>query len=125
MVPVLDAGEYGRSENCSIGGCTPVFDGAGNPSWWTSVSTTDLNGDGSSFGDACGQRRPLYPGESRNDRLPGAAPSAWAYGAAFPSESRAGAARRRVQRFQALSLSGYSNNCITDRYSQGIFLAQR
>lgn len=75
-------------------------------------NTTDLNGDGSSFGDAYVGNSDRYPGESRNnDRLP------WSetidLGVQYEIPIREGRIQIRADVFNVLNatnLSGYSNN---------------
>ena len=74
--------------------------------------TTDLNGDGSAFGDAYVGNSDRYPGESRNnDRLP------WAntFDVSAQYQWKLGGGRLEVRAdvfniFNAQNLSGYSNN---------------
>ncbi|MEO0472282.1 MAG: TonB-dependent receptor [Bacteroidota bacterium] len=83
------------------------LDANGNP-----LGTTDLNGDGRSFGDAYVGNSDRYPGESRNsDRLP------WAntFDIGVQYEIPAGPNKIRLRAdvfnvFNAANLSGYFNN---------------
>ncbi|MDX1909642.1 MAG: TonB-dependent receptor [Bacteroidia bacterium] len=74
--------------------------------------TTDLNGDGQSFGDAYVGNSDRHPGESRNsDRLPWA--TTFDLGAQYDlplGESRLAVRADVFNLFNAANLSGYSNN---------------
>lgn len=76
----------------------------------TLYGTTDLNGDGRSFGDAYVGNSDRQPGESRNsDRLP------WSNTLDVAAEYRFGETGLRLRAdvfnvFNAVNLSGYSNN---------------
>lgn len=74
--------------------------------------TTDLNGDGSSFGDAYVGNSDRYPGEGRNsDRLPWANTFDVAMQYQFPLSSGRLEFRADIFNiFNAQNLSGYSNN---------------
>ncbi len=78
----------------------------------TGYGTTDLNGDGQSFGDAYVGNSDRYPGESRNsDRLPWA--STFDLGAQYDFKVGDGKLSLRADvfnLFNAANLSGYSNN---------------
>ncbi|MCB0637447.1 MAG: TonB-dependent receptor [Lewinella sp.] len=78
----------------------------------TEFGTTDLNGDGASFGDAYVGNSDRYPGESRNsDRLPWS--TNFDLGVQYDFDMGEGALQFRADVFNvfnAENLSGYSNN---------------
>jgi len=78
----------------------------------TEFGTTDLNGDGSSFGDAYVGNSDRHPGESRNsDRLPWANTFDISISYRWPLRANALEFRADVFNiFNAQNLSGYSNN---------------
>lgn len=91
----------------------PVFDAAGNPVLIdVTATTTDLNGDGASFGDAYVGNSDRYPGEGRNnDRLP--LSNNFDLGVQY--NFRIGNSRLELRAdifniFNTQNLSGYSNN---------------
>ncbi|MCB0598136.1 MAG: TonB-dependent receptor [Lewinellaceae bacterium] len=110
---VLDASGQPLQEQLLGPDGTPAFDGAGNPILVdVTVTTTDLNGDGSSFGDAYVGNSDRYPGESRNsDRLP------WSNTFDLGVQCRIPFGKSELELradvfnvFNTLNLSGYSNN---------------
>ncbi|MCB9298738.1 MAG: TonB-dependent receptor [Lewinellaceae bacterium] len=92
---------------------TLAFDEAGNPILVdVTATTTDLNGDGVSFGDAYVGNSDRYPGESRNsDRLPWS--NTFDLGIQYQVPFGKSALELRADVFNVfntLNLSGYSNN---------------
>ncbi|MCB9267418.1 MAG: TonB-dependent receptor [Lewinellaceae bacterium] len=91
----------------------PAFDEAGNPILVdVTATTTDLNGDGASFGDAYVGNSDRYPGESRNsDRLPWS--NTFDLGVQYQIPFAGSELELRADVFNVfntLNLSGYSNN---------------
>ncbi len=86
---------------------------------------TDLNGDGSSFGDAYVGNSDRYPGESRNnDRLPWS--NTFDLGAQYVLPIGSGKVELRADvfnLFNAQNLSGYSNNATQSNQIQAGSLA--
>ncbi len=92
---------------------TPAFDDNGEPILVdVTASTTDLNGDGSSFGDAYVGNSDRFPGESRNsDRLPWS--NTFDVGLQYDFEIGESDLQLRADIFNLFNtqnLSGYSNN---------------
>ena len=92
---------------------TPAFDEAGNPILVdVTATTTDLNGDGASFGDAYVGNSDRYPGESRNsDRLPWS--NTFDLGVQYQIPFGKSELELRADVFNLFNtqnLSGYSNN---------------
>lgn len=110
---VLDAAGNPRQEQLLGPDGTPAFDQAGNPILVeVTAATTDLNGDGASFGDAYVGNSDRYPGEGRNsDRLP------WSNTFDLGVQYRIPFGKSELELradvfnlFNTLNLSGYSNN---------------
>ncbi|MCB0589356.1 MAG: hypothetical protein KDD06_28980, partial [Phaeodactylibacter sp.] len=92
---------------------TPAFDEAGNPILVDiTATTTDLNGDGASFGDAYVGNSDRYPGERRNsDRLPWS--NTFDLGVQYQIPFGKSELELRADVFNLFNtqnLSGYSNN---------------
>ena len=92
---------------------TPAFDEAGNPILVdVTATTTDLNGDGASFGDAYVGNSDRYPGERRNsDRLPWS--NTFDLGVQYQIPFGKSELELRADVFNLFNtqnLSGYSNN---------------
>lgn len=92
---------------------TPAFDQNGDPILVdVTASTTDLNGDGASFGDAYVGNSDRFPGESRNsDRLPWS--NTFDVGLQYDFQLGSNELQLRADVFNVFNtqnLSGYSNN---------------
>lgn len=92
---------------------TPAYDQDGNPILVdVTATTTDLNGDGASFGDAYVGNSDRYPGEGRNsDRLPWS--NTFDLGVQYQIPFGKSGLELRADVFNVfntLNLSGYSNN---------------
>jgi hypothetical protein len=92
---------------------TPAFDMNGDPILVdVTATTTDLNGDGASFGDAYVGNSDRFPGESRNsDRLPWS--NTFDVGLQYDFDISGSKLQLRADVFNVFNtqnLSGYSNN---------------
>ncbi len=110
---VLDAAGAPVREQLTGPDGVPAFDEAGNPILVdVTATTTDLNGDGTSFGDAYVGNSDRYPGESRNsDRLPWS--NTFDLGVQYQIPFGKSELELRADVFNVfntLNLSGYSNN---------------
>lgn len=110
---VLDADGAPLREQLTAPDGTPAFDEAGNPILVdVTATTTDLNGDGTSFGDAYVGNSDRYPGEPRNsDRLPWS--NTFDLGVQYQVPFGKSELELRADVFNVfntLNLSGYSNN---------------